>query len=213
MKTFGLLTFLLTGILVGNAPVEVKLRDIAKPNTKILGLKIVGACAGSLSALRALLFLYWNRDKHGDLHDNNLVVHGPDSVFLYAATKYPGLQPLLPKIFNYYTESTSNLNEKELNHFLTLKEQVDNVVLTYGDDIDVPLRLKALLEQKGWPNEKIDAFLSDITIKVHNSREVMEYFRDYSPESTAFYLMLDKKVRPEKYVPEGYKWKFEHVEK
>lgn len=35
MKTFGLLTFLLTGILVGNAPVEVKLRDIPKPNTKI----------------------------------------------------------------------------------------------------------------------------------------------------------------------------------
>ena len=140
-------------------------------------------------------------------------MHGSDNVFLYAATKYPGLQTRLSKIFNYYTESTSNLNAKELHHFLTLKEQVDNVVLTYDDDIDVPLRLKSLLEEKGWSAKQIDAFLSDITIKVHNSQEVMEYFRNYYPESTEFYVMLDKKVRPEKYVPEGYNWQFEEVTK
>lgn len=74
------------------------------------------------------------------------------------------------------------------------------------------------MEEKGWPDEQIDAFLSDITIKVHNSQEVIKYFSDYAKSnlnrlSPEFYEMFDKKVHPFKYVPKGYNWQFEEVTK
>ncbi|RTL06886.1 hypothetical protein EKK58_04205 [Candidatus Dependentiae bacterium] len=77
--------------LFADLAVELKLRTIEKLCKPRLALKILGTCATSLSAFKGLRFMWSNRDESGDLHYNNLVIHGPDSVFLYAATKYPGL--------------------------------------------------------------------------------------------------------------------------
>jgi hypothetical protein len=141
-----------------------------------------------------------------------LIVHGPDSVFLYAATKYPKLQPLLPEIFDAFTQSTVPLNETKLKEFLTAKQQ-GKTVLMFRDDIDVPLRLKAILKADGWSDQKVDAFLSELIIKEHNADDVIAYFKEYVAQnaesiSPEFEEMLDKKINAKKYVPEGYNWKF-----
>lgn len=217
LSAFGMGILLLTNLHADKT--EYKFRDIATIGKGTLGFQIVFKCATSLSALRSLYFLFANRDDHGDLHDNNLVVHGPDSVFLYAATKYPSLRRLLPTIFNSYTQNMAgNINEKLLDEFLSKKRDGEAVVITYGDDIDVLLRLRDELKKKSWSDEKIDEFLDNVIIKVHNSDDVISYFKAQKEAAAldddaaqAFKDALDKKVNPKEYVPAGYNWTFERV--
>jgi hypothetical protein len=230
MKKYIVMFLCMSGLLFADQQkTEFKLRDIATPKFWALAVQIPLICIKdgiknrSANAIQALWFILKNRHIkcwHGDndLHHNNLVVHGPDSVFLYTATKYPKLQVLLPEIFDTYTKSTIPLNEAKLKEFLIEKEQGKGVLI-FGDDIDVPLRLKASLEEQGWSNEHLDDFfLNELIIKEHNSDDVTAYFKDYLAQNTEsispqFQEMLDKKVDPAKYRPEGYSWKFESVEK
>lgn len=194
-----------------NEKAEFKLRDIATPSVWSLRFQIPWICKSSFSALKALFFLMRHRGEHGNVYHNKLVVHGPDTVFLYAATKYPMLQEFLPKINAAFTKSMV-IDKDKLTQFLEQKEK-HNAVLTYGDDIDVVLRLKNSLTNQGWSDENVDNSLNELTIKVHNSDDIIAYFEDYLTKNAAslspeFKEMLDKKINPEKYVPAGYTWNF-----
>jgi hypothetical protein len=114
------------------------------------------------------------------------------------------------------------INEQKLEQFLKAKQEGTGI-LTYGDDIDVPLRLIALLKQQGWSDDRVDDFLSELTIKIHNSNEVNASFKTFlekratsaplEPLSPEFKEMLDKKINPKQYIPKKYKWNFEVVQK